>query len=274
MILDGKKLSEEIKLELKSKVSKFLIKPCLTVIQIGNDEASNIYIKSKEKACNEVGINFKHVKFSEFDEENEVINKIIELNNDPYVNGIIIQLPLPKKFNESKLLNLINKNKDVDGLTEINSGKLFKDKNNLVPCTPLGIIKLLDHYNIDLEGKHAVIVGKSNLVGKPLAILLLQRGSTVTITHSKTVDLKSFTKQADILICAVGKKDLIKEDMVKENSIVIDVGINRVDGKIYGDVDYINIKDKVSYITPTPGGVGPMTVAMLLSNVIKNYENK
>mgnify|MGYP001625415030 CR=1 FL=1 len=272
MILDGKALSAQIKDDLTKKVKNYLIKPCLAVIQIGNDEASNVYIKAKEKACNTVGINFIHVKFEEDTTEQEVINKIVELNNDTYVNGILLQLPLPSQFNQDKLLNLINKNKHVDGLTDINAGLLFKGNNNLVPCTPLGIVTLLKEYKIDLIGKHVVIIGKSNLVGKPLAILLLQEGATVTICHSKTNNLKQFTKQADILVSAVGKKDLVTKDMVKENSVIIDVGINRVAGKLYGDVDFENVKDIVSFITPVPGGVGPMTVAMLLSNVVKNYE--
>ena len=272
MTLDGKTLSNKIKSDIGGKIKKYLLKPTLAVIQIGDDEASNIYINSKKKACENVGINFIHEKFSSNVSEQEIINKIIELNNDTYVNGILIQLPIPKKLNEHKLLNLINKNKDVDGLTDINMGLLFKNNNNLIPCTPQGIMKILEEYNIDLIGKHAVIVGRSNLVGKPLAMLLLQKNVTVTICHSKTKDLGSFTKQADILISAVGKKHLITKDMVKENSVVIDVGINRVDGKLYGDVDFENVKDIVSYITPVPGGVGPMTVAMLLSNVLKNYE--
>ena len=274
MILDGKTLSDKIKEEIKTKVKNYLIKPTLAVIQIGEDEASNIYINSKRKSCENVGINFIHEKFSSSASEQEVINKIIEFNNDLYVNGILIQLPLPKKFDTYKLLNLINKNKDVDGLTDINMGLLFKDNNNLIPCTPQGIIKLLEEYNIDLVGKHAVVVGKSNLVGKPMAMLLLQKGATVTICHSKTIDLKQYTKQADVLICAVGKKDLITKDMVKENAVVVDVGMNRVDGKLYGDVDFENVKDIASFITPVPGGVGPMTVAMLLFNVLKNYEKK
>ena len=272
MILDGKTISNKIREEIKSKTKTFLIKPTLTVIQIGNDEASNIYINAKRKASESIGFNFIHIKFNAETLEQEIINKIIELNNDSYVNGILIQLPIPKKFNQYKLLNLINKDKDVDGLTDINMGMLFKNYNNLVPCTPNGIIKLLDEYKIDLKGKYAVVVGKSNLVGKPLAMLLLQKGSTVTICHSKTKDLGYFTKQADILISAVGKKNLITKDMVKDDAIVIDVGINRVDGKLYGDVDFEDIKDIASYITPVPGGVGPMTVAMLLSNVLKNYE--
>ena len=272
MLLDGKALSDKIKEELAKKVKGYLVKPCLAVIQIGNDEASNIYIKAKEKACDRIGINFIRVKFESDVNEQEVINKIVELNNDNYVNGILLQLPIPPKFNQYKLLNLINKNKDVDGLTDINAGLLFKGNNNLVPCTPLGIINLLKEYNIEISGKHAVVIGRSNLVGKPLAMLLLQNGATVTICHSKTVNLKEFTKQADILISAVGKKDLITKDMVKDGVVVVDVGMNRVDGKLYGDVDFENIKDIASYITPVPGGVGPMTVAMLLSNVVKNYE--
>ena len=272
MILDGKCLSDKIKEEIGNKTKKYLVKPTLAVIQIGDDEASNIYINSKKKACEKVGINFIHEKFSSSVNEQEIINKIIELNNDTYVNGILMQLPIPKKFNEYKLLNLINKNKDVDGLTDINMGLLFKGKGNLLPCTPQGIIKLLEEYNIDLCGKHAVIVGRSNLVSKPLAMLLLQKNATVTICHSKTKDLGSYTKQADILISAVGKKHIITNDMVKENAVVVDVGINSVDGKLYGDVDFDNVKDIASFITPVPGGVGPMTVAMLLFNVLKNYE--
>ena len=272
MLLDGKALSDKIKEELAKKVKGYLVKPCLAVIQIGNDEASNIYIKAKEKACDRIGINFIRVKFESDVNEQEVINKIVELNNYNYVNGILLQLPIPSKFNQYKLLNLINKNKDVDGLTDINAGLLFKGNNNLVPCTPLGIINLLKEYNIEISGKHAVVIGRSNLVGKPLAMLLLQNGATVTLCHSKTVNLKEFTKQADILISAVGKKDLITKDMVKDGVVVVDVGMNRVEGKLYGDVDFENIKDIASYITPVPGGVGPMTVAMLLSNVVKNYE--
>lgn len=274
MILDGKTLSNEIKEELKAKIRGFLIKPCLAVIQIGDDAASNVYIRSKEKACTELGIYFKHIKFNEHALEREVVNKIIELNNDEYVNGILLQLPIPPKFNQNKLINLIHRDKDVDGLTDYNAGKLFKGCPNFVPCTPLGIIRLLDKYNIDIEGKHAVVVGRSNLVGKPMAMLLLEKGATVTVCHSKTVDLQAYTKQADILVVAVGQKHLITKDMVKEGAIVIDVGINRIDNKLYGDVDFDNVKDRVSYITPVPGGVGPMTVAMLLENVVKNYEKK
>ncbi|HHW69654.1 MAG TPA: bifunctional methylenetetrahydrofolate dehydrogenase/methenyltetrahydrofolate cyclohydrolase FolD [Tenericutes bacterium] len=273
-ILDGKTLSSKIKNELKTEIKTFMIKPCLTVIQIGNDEASNIYIESKRKACEETGIWFKHVKYDSFVDKLEVINKIKELNSDEYVDGILLQLPLPNGFDAKNIIKYINPSKDVDGLTDISVGKLVNNKNCLVSCTPLGIIRLLEEYNIELEGKHVVIVGRSNLVGKPLMSLCLNKNATVTVCHSKTVNLEKITKEADILIVAVGHKKLITENMVKENCVVIDVGINRADGKIYGDVDYNNVYNKASYITPVPGGVGPMTVAMLLKNVVKSYKSR
>ena len=271
-IIDGKQIRNEILDEIKKEVKHYMIKPCLAVIQIGDDPASNTYIKAKEKACNETGIYFKHIKFNETTKEIEVINKILELNNDEYVHGILLQLPLPEGFNADKLINYIARNKDVDGLTDINVGKLYNNKPGLISCTPLGIMKLLEHENIEVAGKNVTIVGRSNLVGKPLAGLLLNKDATVTICHSKTENLKEHTKKADILIVAVGKKHLIKENMVKDGAIVIDVGINKEDGKLYGDVDFENVKDKVSRITPVPGGVGPMTVAMLISNTIKAYQ--
>lgn len=275
MLLDGKQVSNEIKENLKNKVKNYLIKPCLVVIQVGHDEASNVYIRSKEKACNEVGIYFKHIFFEETVKEREIINKIIELNNDEYVHGILIQLPIPERFNTAKLINLIHKNKDVDGLTDSNAGKLFKNQYQSIPCTPQGVMKLLEHYQIDLKGKKVTVIGKSNLVGKPLSMLLLDKGATVTICHSKTEDIKEHTINADIIVTAVGKRNILTEDMVKDGVIVIDVGINRDEnGKLCGDVDFENISKKASYITPVPGGVGPMTVAMLLENVIKNYENE
>ena len=271
--IDGKLISSKIREEIKTEVKNYMIKPCLAVIQIGNDEASNIYINAKEKACNEVGIYLKHIKFDETTREIEIINKIIELNNDEYVHGILLQLPIPQKFNEERLINYIARNKDVDGLTDINVGKLLNNKKCLVSCTPQGIMKLLQESNVEINGKNVVIVGRSKLVGKPLMSLFLNNDATVTICHSKTQNLKEFTKNADILVVAVGCKHLITKDMVKEGSVVIDVGINRVDGKIYGDVDYENVKKKASLITPVPGGVGPMTVAMLLNNVNISYKN-
>lgn len=271
-IIDGKKIRDQILDELKKQVKQYMIKPCLAVIQIGDDEASNTYIKSKEKACNDIGIYFKHIKFTETAKEIEIINKILELNNDEYVHGILLQLPLPEGFNQDKLINYIARNKDVDGLTDINIGKIFNNKPGLVSCTPQGIMKLLEEENIDLTGKNVTIVGRSNLVGKPLLGLMLNKDATVTICHSKTENLKKHTKNADILIVAVGKKHFITEDMIKEDAIVIDVGINRENNKLYGDVDFNNVKTKVQKITPVPGGVGPMTVAMLMQNVIKAYE--
>lgn len=271
-IIDGKKIRDEILEDLKKQVKQYMIKPCLAVIQIGDNEASNTYIKSKEKACNNIGIYFKHIKFSETTKEIEVINKILELNNDEYVHGILLQLPLPEGFNQDKLINYIARNKDVDGLTDINIGKIFNNKPGLVSCTPQGIMRLLEEEKIDVEGKNVVIVGRSNLVGKPLLGLMLNKNATVTICHSKTENLKKHTKNADILVVAVGKPGFITEDMVKEDAIVIDVGINRVDKKLYGDVDYDKVKAKAKKITPVPGGVGPMTVAMLMSNVISAYE--
>lgn len=271
--IDGKIISTKIKEELKAEIKTYMIKPCLAVIQIGNDEASNVYISAKQKACSEVGIYLKHIKFDENSREIEIINKIIELNNDEYVHGILLQLPIPEKFNEEKLINYISRNKDVDGLTDINVGKLINNKKCLVSCTPQGIIKLLEESGVSIPGKNVVIVGRSKLVGKPLISLFLNNDATVTVCHSKTNNLKDFTKNADILVVAVGKKHLITEDMVKKDSVVIDVGINRLDGKLYGDVDYENVKNKVSLITPVPGGVGPMTVAMLLCNVNTVYKN-
>lgn len=271
--IDGKIISTKIKEELKAEIKTYMIKPCLAVIQIGNDEASNVYISAKQKACSEVGIYLKHIKFDENSREIEIINKIIELNNDEYVHGILLQLPIPEKFNEEKLINYISRNKDVDGLTDINVGKLINNKKCLVSCTPQGIIKLLEESGVSIPGKNVVIVGRSKLVGKPLISLFLNNDATVTVCHSKTNNLKDFTKNADILVVAVGKKHLITEDMVKKDSVVIDVGINRIDGKLYGDVDYENVKNKVSLITPVPGGVGPITVAMLLCNVNTVYKN-
>lgn len=272
-IIDGKKVSEDIRKKLKDEVKTYMVRPCLGVIQIGNDEASNTYIRAKEKACDSVGMYFKFAKFAEDAKEIEIINKIIEFNNDEYVHGILLQLPIPAKFSKDKLINLIAKNKDVDGLCDINVGKLINNKKCLTPCTPTGIMELLKYYDIQVEGKHVVIVGRSNLVGKPLASMLLNANATVTICHSKTENLKKITQTADILVVAIGQKNFIKASMVKKDAVVIDVGINRLNSKLYGDVDFDSVKEKASYITPVPGGVGPMTVASLLTNVNKSYKN-
>ena len=271
MIIDGKILKEKVLEELKEKTKKIAKKLSLVVIQVGNDPASDVYVKQKEKMAITVGYNFKHIKLTEDIKESVVINEIINLNNDDSVDGILLQLPLPRGLNENKIINYIASEKDVDGLTDANAGKLIHNKECLIPCTPLGISKILEEYNIEVSGKNVVIVGRSSLVGKPMASLLLNKNATVTVCHSKTNNLEEYTKLADILIVAVGKKHLITKDMVKKDSVIIDVGINRVDGKLYGDVDFENVKDKVSYITPVPGGVGQMTVASLGENLLNAY---
>lgn len=271
IILDGKKLKEKKLKELKDEVSTIEEKLNLTVIQVGNDPASCIYVEQKRKMAQYVGFAFSHIKLDENIEENELINLIEKLNNDTSVTGIIIQMPLPKHINETTVQNKILYYKDIDGLSDINAGKLMHNTKSLISCTPLGIMHLLEEYNIDIASKYVVIVGRSNLVGKPLVNLFLNHDATVSICHSKTKNLSTITKQADILIVAVGKKHIITKDMIKENAIVIDVGINRIDNKLYGDVDFDNVKTKVSYISPVPGGVGPMTVAEIGGNVIEAY---
>lgn len=271
MILDGKMCSSKLKEALKNEVVAFPSRPKIIDIQIGENAASEIYIRNKGKAANSVGIDFDCVRFGVESTEDEIINKIKELNEDDTINGILVQMPIPDKYDYKKIINTINPSKDVDGLTYVNSGKLLNGEDGMVSCTPAGIIELLKFYNIDIASKNVVIVGRSILVGKPLSMLFLKENATVTVCHSKTSNLSYFTKNADILVVAVGKKHLITKDMVKENSVIIDVGINRVDDKIYGDVDFENVKD-IATITPVPGGVGPMTVTMLLYNTVKNYK--
>ena len=274
-IINGKELAAKVRANLKLEVEELKkqgIQPKLAVIMVGNDSASAVYVRNKSKACNEIGIAFEEFLLKEETTREELLGLIEKLNQRKDVNGILLQSPIPKHLDIREAFNTIDYRKDVDGFHPTNVGKLAIGEEGFVSCTPLGVMKMLEEYNIDLVGKHAVVVGKSNLVGKPMTVLLLQKGATVTVCHSKTKDLGNFTKQADILISAVGKKNLITKDMVKENAVVVDVGMNRVDGKLYGDVDYENVKDIASYITPVPGGVGPMTVAMLLSNVLKNYE--
>lgn len=272
--MDGESLSLKIQEELKANLKNCMIRPSVAVLQVGNDPASDSYIKRKEKACNSVGVYFRHYKFDEDTPELTIINKIKELNNDEYVNGILVQLPLPTRYNEKRILNSISNSKDVDGLTDINTGRMINGRKTLVPCTPAGVMRILEEYEIPLEGKHVVIVGRSKLVGRPLFSLMLAKDATVSMCHSKTVNLKEITKQADILVCAVGKEKTITADMVKEGAVVIDIGINRVDGKLCGDVDFDEVSKVASYITPVPKGIGPMTVAMLLENIITCYNNK
>ncbi len=271
-ILDGKLLSSKIKDEVKADADQYHLTPILAVIPIGDDEASKIYVENKRKACEYVGISMMHFDYASCVKEDVVIRKIKELNKDKTVSGIILQLPLPDGFDVKKIINTISPIKDVDGLTEVSQGRLLMGEEYLVPCTPKGIIELFDYYKINLEGKHVVIVGRSNLVGKPIMLECLKRNATVTICHSKTKDLKKYTKEADVLIVATGKKYLIDKSMVKEGVVVIDVGITRIEKKIYGDVNP-DVMDVASYITPVPGGVGPMTVCMLMKNTLIAYKN-
>ena len=272
MIMSGKEVSSKIKEDIKKEVESLEDKLTLCVVQIGNDEASNVYVRQKEKMSNELGIGFLHAKYDDTLLEEEIENEVSKLNNDPNITGIIIQLPIPNKYNTNKLINLISSNKDVDGLTDDNKVKLYNNEDAIIPCTPLGVMELLNYYNIDVKGKNVVIIGRSLLVSKPLFNLLLNKDATVTMCHSKTIDLAAITKNADILISATGKPHLVTEDMVKEGAVVIDVGINRVDGKLCGDVDFENVSKKTSYITPVPGGVGPMTVTMLMKNTVDAYK--
>lgn len=272
MIIDGKKLQSEVKDKLINKIDNISDKLKLVVIQVGDDPASSVYVRNKGKLCNDVGILFEHVKYDDSILEKELISKIDELNNDSSVTGILVQLPLPSSINEDRVLESIKYYKDVDGLTSDNIGNLFAGNDGIVPCTALGVMEILDSVNTDFVGANVVIVGRSKLVGLPLVALFSRRNSTVTLCHSKTKDLKSITSNADILVVAVGKKEFIDGSYVKDGSIVVDVGINRYDGKLYGDCEFSSVLPKVKYITPVPGGVGPLTVVMLVNNVIKAYE--
>ena len=272
IILDGKSIKNQILDNIRLEVIKLKDKPKLVVIQVGDDPASCVYVNQKKKMAEYVGYNFEHIKLPESVLEDEVIEIIDKLNEENGVDGILVQMPLPNHLNSKIIQNRIIPSKDVDGLTDINTGKLVHNCASLISCTPKGIVDLLDAYKIEIRGKHAVIVGRSDLVGKPLVNLLLNRDATVSICHSKTKDLSTITKLADILIIAIGKKEFIDESMIKDKSIVIDVGINRVDNKLYGDVKFDTVSKKASYITPVPGGVGPMTIAELAKNVLCAYK--
>ena len=271
-ILDGKKIKDEILDELRNEVNNMQEKPTLVVVQVGNNEASNVYIKQKAKMARYVGYQFHHIKLDDTITEEELLYEIDKLNKDKSVHGILVQMPLPSQINTYKVQNAVLPEKDVDGLSDINTGKLFHGKDALYSCTPFGVMELLKRYNINVVGKNVVVVGRSNLVGKPMATMLINEGATVTICNSKTNDLPKYTFNADILIVAVGKPKLITADMVKDGAVVIDVGINRLENRLCGDADYENVLPKCSYITPVPGGVGPMTVAMLGMNVLKAYK--
>ena len=272
MILDGKSIKNKIMDELRDEVVNLSIKPKLVVIQIGNNEASNVYIKQKCNMCNYIGYDFEHIKLDSDVTTEMIIDVIDGLNNDGSVTGILVQLPLPLGIDTDMVVNRISPLKDVDGLTDLNNGMLFHNKDALYSCTPYGVMELLNRYNISVSGKNVVIVGRSDLVGKPMGVMMLNKDATVTICHSKTKNLSEFTKNADILVVAVGRPNFITSDMVSEGTVVIDVGISRMDNGLCGDVDFNSVKDKCSYITPVPGGVGPMTVAMLGKNILKAYK--
>ncbi len=276
-IIDGKNLAKKVRLELKDEVIKLKdmgINPKLAVIMVGDDKASKVYVKNKSKACEEVGIQYEEHLLNADIEMDELLSIIDELNNRQDIHGILLQSPIPKHLDINKAFNRINYNKDVDGFNPINVGKLVIGQDTFISCTPFGVMKMFEEYGIDIEGKNAVVIGRSNIVGKPLAQCLLSKNATVTICHSKTENINEITKKADIVIAALGKPGFLKADMIKDGAIVIDVGINRTDeGKITGDVDFDNVSKKASYITPVPGGVGPMTIAMLMTNVVKAAKN-
>ena len=272
-IINGKDLAQEIRNGLKGEVASLIAKgitPHLTVILVGNNPASKSYVKGKEKAAMEVGIESTLIELPETISEEELLHQIQRLNEDISVHGILVQLPLPEHISEQKVIETIEPSKDVDGFHPINVGRMMIQEDAFLPCTPYGIITMIKSKGIDIEGKHAVIIGRSNIVGKPVGQLLLNENATVTYCHSKTKDMPQYTKNADILVVAIGKANVITAEDIKDGAVVIDVGINRLDnGKLTGDVDFDSAKEKASYITPVPKGVGPMTIAMLLKNTIK-----
>lgn len=272
MILDGKTLKQKILDENKEIINNNNYKIKLAIILVGNNEASKIYIRNKELACNYVGIEVDKYLLDEETKEEYLIELINKLNSDNKITGIILQSPVPSQIDFNKCSGLINAKKDVDGFTKENIYNLYLGVDTILPCTVKGIIKLLEEYKIKISGANVVIVGRGNIVGHPLGLAMLNKDATVTIAHSKTNNLKDITKKADILISATGIPHLIKEDMIKENATIIDVGVAKIDGKIVGDVDFLNVSKKAKYITPNPGGVGPMTVAMIIDNLIFMYE--
>ena len=275
-IIDGKRISQEIKDELKEKVAALKAEGkeiSLAVIQVGEDPASTVYVGNKKKACEYIGIKSLAYELPESTTEEELLNLVKELNERKDVNGILVQLPLPKHIDESKVIETIDRTKDVDGFHPANVGELVIGGPGFVSCTPAGIIELLKRSDIEIEGKNCVVIGRSNIVGKPMALLLLRENGTVTITHSRTKDLKEITKQADILVVAIGKPKFVTDEYVKEGAVVIDVGIHRNENnKLCGDVDYEKVAPLTSAITPVPGGVGPMTIAMLMNNCVRSLE--
>ena len=272
-LIDGKlvsaKIREKIAVEVADFKREFNITPGLAVIIVGENPASLVYVRNKHKACVEAGMNSIEVKMPESTTEDELLAKISELNSDANVHGILVQLPLPKHIDETRVLNSISPEKDVDAFHPVNVGKIMIGNYNLLPCTPAGVMDLLDYYGVELSGKRAVVIGRSNIVGKPMALLLLERNATVSVCHSRTKDISEYTRAADVIVVAVGRPNFLKADMIKAGAVVVDVGINRLDnGKLCGDVDFTQVKEVASLITPVPGGVGPMTITTLLKNTL------
>ncbi len=276
VLIDGKKVSGEIRNRLADEIQKLKKKtgktPGLATVLVGDDPASAVYIRNKNKICGELGFQSFEQKLSADTSEEKLLQLVGELNSNKDVHGILVQLPLPDQIDSEKILQAIDPKKDVDGFHPVNVGKLVVGNALLTPCTPTGIIALLDRYDIEISGKHAVIIGRSNIVGKPVSMLLLHRNATITICHSRTQNLEEVTRSADILVAAVGRANFVTDEMVSEGTVVIDVGINRVDGKLTGDVDFEPVSKKASHITPVPGGVGPMTIALLMENTLKAFK--
>jgi len=276
VLIDGKKVSGEIRNRLADETHKLKKKtgktPGLATILVGDDPASTVYVRNKNKICGELGFQSFEQKLSADTSEEKLLQLVGELNSNKDVHGILVQLPLPNQIDSEKILQAIDPKKDVDGFHPVNVGKLVVGNALLTPCTPTGIIALLDRYDIEISGKHAVIIGRSNIVGKPVSMLLLHRNATITICHSRTQNLEEVTRSADILVAAVGRANFVTDEMVSEGTVVIDVGINRVDGKLTGDVDFEPVSKKASHITPVPGGVGPMTIALLMENTLKAFK--
>ena len=277
-LIDGKKISTEIKDETKAKVAELKeqgVEISLAVVQVGDNPASCVYVRNKKKACEYVGIKSVSHELPEETTEEELLDLIDKLNNDDSINGILVQLPLPNHMDENKVIDAISPYKDVDGFHLMNVGALSTGQKGFISCTPYGIIELLKRSNIEIAGKHCVVIGRSNIVGKPMSMLLLRENGTVTVVHSKTQNMKEITKQADILVVAIGKPKFVDDTFIKEGAVVIDVGINRdEDNKICGDVDFEKVEPKASAITPVPGGVGPMTIAMLMNNCLECGQNR
>ena len=274
--MDGKLVSQVLREKMKSRVEELAkrdIQPGLAVILLGDDAASQVYVRNKVAACQAIGVQSRVYRLAANTSEQKVLEALKLLNNDSEINGILVQLPLPKHIDEDKILEIISPQKDVDGFHKINVGAMVTGHARFYPCTPHGVMKLLEYYGIAIEGRHAVVVGRSNIVGKPMALMLLEKGATVSICNSKTPDLASFTRQADIVVVAVGKPKVLSGDMIKPGATVIDVGINRLpDGSLAGDVDFESVREVAGFLTPVPGGVGPMTITMLLENTIRSSE--